>query len=143
MAAGIEDLALPSLAVPDLFRQHKIVNPPGGTLQGSTPGNSLQSSAEQREISVAPAAVQPGIDPPYSLKKTGSPPAPFRRPSLRSSRSVNIADDRCSTPELDSGDSSSDTSETASAINGRSYARLPRMKHVNPNIVESYSIFHD
>jgi hypothetical protein len=148
MAAGIEDLGLPSLAVPDLFRPHKIVIPSGSYAppHGITPGNSRQSSVDNSNNTVGSAAILPGegevgIDLLLGGKATHSP-AGFRRYSLPSSQSfkprlAQMAEDRCSTPELDSSDcsTSSDTSEPA-PISDSPYLSPLKMKHVNPKIVE-------
>jgi hypothetical protein len=149
MAAGIEDLALPSLTVSDLFRPHKIVTLPGPPTHGHVAGNPHQSlSVDHQNESVAPTALPfaSGLDLQYGVKAMSSPTPPLRRFSLRSSHSLmfqvaDMSEDRCSTPELDSSDcsASSDISEPTPALNTRSPPHTPRMKHVNPRIVESAS----
>jgi hypothetical protein len=145
MAAGIDELALPSITVPDLFRLHKIVTTSGppigyGPFQGMTLGSSPQfSTSHPTSPTPTPANPLGSGNPLRNAKATNT----GRRGSLPSSYSsvlqtAPVVDARSLTPELDSDtSSSSDISDGPPTIGSRSPSPTTRMKHVNPNIVES------
>ena len=152
MAAGIDDLALPSLTVPDLFRPHKIVTPGPigyGPFQGMTLGSPPQSLSGRANSPTSAPAVLPGsgkgMDPQRVTKAGDTTISSARRPSLHSSyssvlQSAVVVEDRASTPELNSGDGSvfSDPSDSNGppSVDSRSSSPVTRMKRINPRIVE-------
>jgi hypothetical protein len=146
MAAGIDELALPSFTVPDLFRPQKIVTtscapieygPFKGMALGSPPGIGSNKPPGGAATS-SPAPGTTGI-----VKGNGPSLSSMRRPSVASSYSSilqagSLLMNRPFTPELDSSDSSSLSSVSDGPLsNSRSSSPDARMRHVNPNIVES------
>ena len=147
MAVGIDELALPSFIVPDLFRPQKIVTtscapieygPFKGMALGSPPGFG---DAKSSGVGVT-ASPTPGTT--GNMKGTGMTLSSMRRPSIASSYSSVVQSgppsfNRPFTPELDSSDSSSlsSVSDGPITVDSRSSSPVARMRHVNPNIVES------
>ncbi|KAF8076247.1 hypothetical protein FPV67DRAFT_405557 [Lyophyllum atratum] len=142
MAAGIADLELPVLTIPELFLTQKLVisHPSQVTLTGQT--GHINSSPR-----VGPAPCPPSVPMPLGLPELdqgpGTTPEPTiqaevsilpRRPSIPSSYSsaVQHAQKRVPTPDLDS--SGSTTSEASDDLPERPAPTFARSRHVNPNI---------
>lgn len=139
MAAGIEELGLPNMSVPDLFMPQKIVSaasllaPPG---LGST---DAPQPFDISHVSCAPP-VPPGLglSPPPALQLTNALSA-VSRPSLAPSyssavKTTQATQARVSTPELDNGSSASSDSSDGPPSNPRYSPTFTRQKYINPNI---------
>lgn len=144
MAAGIADLELPVLTIPDLFLTQKLGAPhttpnipPGlgfatnsprvGPVQNAAPVSVSLVLSEQDQ---GPgAASEPTVEPEFITP---------RRPSIPPSYSsaVQLAQKRPPTPDLDSsGSTISDTSDDSNTFDHRPTPTSTRSRHVNPNIV--------
>ncbi|KAG5648677.1 hypothetical protein DXG03_000023 [Asterophora parasitica] len=140
MAAGIADLELPVLTIPELFLPQKLVVPPQAAQvafvskaarANSTPRiaptcpESLPTPIALLEIDQGPAAL-----PEQTAKTVGTPPP---RPSIPASYSsaLQFAPKRPPTPELDNGSTASEASDD---LPERALITLRGSRHVNPNI---------
>jgi len=163
-AAGIEELGLPSMTIPQLFIADKLVTShaplpglkPARSRSGSfvdgppqvprattpLPPSSLQSSCKFLDNSPPSVSSELGLDlesdplpfAPETIMTYSRPSAP---PSYKSAlQAVQMVHKRASTPELDtSSSSSSDTSDEP--LDPRASPPLTRSKHINPNIALS------
>jgi len=147
MAAGINELELPSFSIPDLFIPQKlttqIIVQANSTPMGSprltflTAGEDLcQKNANgsvQHEFDALPFASVDGLEMSPPINKR--PPAP-----MSYSSAVQVSPKRAETPDLDSSGStaSSDGSEDSVAI--RPSLSSARARRVNPNIVSVIAI---
>jgi hypothetical protein len=162
-AAGIEELGLPSMNIPQLFIPDKLSTshaplpgvkqsrsrsgsfvdalPPASRAPTPLPPSSLQSSCiyiDDSPPSVSDLGLDLELDPlPFAPEKIitcSRPPAP---PSYKSAlQMVQMVQKRPSTPELDASSTSSDTSDEP-LTDPRASPPLTRSKHVNPNIALS------
>jgi hypothetical protein len=125
MAAGIDNLQLPSFAIPDLFRPEKIVTP-----------------------SIDPGSSRPmGSNKPFNFSPTTSPnatttPLPSAHPLHMSSsyssvlRSGAVPVDKLSNPEL----GSSDNDKPFITISRSPSSQVSKQRRVDPSMVESKSV---
>jgi hypothetical protein len=118
MAAGIDNLQLPSFAVPDLFRPEKIVIP--SIDPGSSRGNKLVN-----------------VSPTTSPKATNTPLPSMHPPYMSSSyssvlRSGAVPVDKLFNAELDSSDN-----DKPFITNSRPSSLVSKQRRVDPSMVES------
>ncbi|KAF5388138.1 hypothetical protein D9615_000264 [Tricholomella constricta] len=140
MAAGIADLELPVLTISDLFLTQKLVTlhsaPVALAGQIGHNNSSPRVGPTQCTASVPTLALseldQAPISTPEPTAEVGKC-IPPRRPSIPSSYSsaVQFAQKRASTPDLDSGSS---TSEASDDLPERTTPTFRGSRHVNPNI---------
>jgi len=142
MAAGIADLDLPVLAVPDLFLTQKLITPSPAQIALSSQSRHINSSPR-----IGPAPCPASVPTPLALPALDQSPGATpdlaveaessvlpRRPSIPSSySSAVLSRKRVSTPDVDS--SGSTTSEASDDLPERSAPTFTRSKHVNPSIV--------
>ncbi|RDB22629.1 hypothetical protein Hypma_010355 [Hypsizygus marmoreus] len=142
MAAGIADLDLPVLTIPDLFLTQKLgtTQPAAQIITSAPPGYSsppvgpIQCSAPVSTPLVLPPLDQSSSATPPPTVELQSPPT-TRRSSIPTtySSAVQILQKRVPTPELDFNNSSA--SETSDDIpEPPSAPTFTRSRHVNPNI---------
>lgn len=145
LAAGIADLALPVLTIPDLFLTQKLGTPHiAPTVLGAPPGlgplySSPRVGPTQSTVPVAvPLVLSEVLEPPDSIPELMVEPDIFapRRPSIPSSYSSAVQSSiRTPTPDLDS--SSSTASDTSDEVLDHPPAPTPRQ--INPKIVSGPS----
>ncbi|KAG6878106.1 hypothetical protein C0993_012110 [Termitomyces sp. T159_Od127] len=140
MAAGISDLELPVLTIPELFLERKLVIPSQAALGGPVvPVKTLRVGSVER-----PASPPAELDMPEQHQGSGTTPeqtletenpAPPRRLSMPSSYSsvVQVTQKRVTTPDLDS--SGSTTSEASDDLPELPIPTFRGSRHVNPTIV--------
>ncbi|GLB33667.1 putative zinc finger protein [Lyophyllum shimeji] len=142
MAAGIADLELPLLTIPDLFFTQKLVTPSPAQIALSGQVGHINSSPR-----VGPAAFPASVPTPLALpaldQTPGANPDPPverenpvvpRRPSNPPtySSAVQSTQKRVPTPDLDS--SSTTSSDASDDPPERPAPTFTRARHVNPNI---------
>lgn len=166
-AAGIEDLGLPSMSIPQLFLADKLVTSHGshpGLKSGRSrsgsfadniphasrastplPPSSLQSSCtyiEDTPLTSTPAQIlDVEADPlPFAAEPVVIAARPSAPPSYKSAlQAVQLVQSRPSTPELDAAGSSASSDTSEEALTDRASSPLTRSRHINPNIVEYIS----
>lgn len=141
MAAGIAELELPSLCVPELFIAEKIVAPPFG----SNGNSNYQASSDPAPASKSVAPFVPsGSDPTMAVPGNldDQVPREMKRSSPSYSSALQLVQTRIPTPELDSSSSteSSDNNDPPTS-NPRASFTYTRGRYINPNIVERFSPF--
>lgn len=151
MAAGIADLDLPVLTIPNLFLTQKLTTAPSypvQNIQNGPPGLGAVSpsprigptpcSVPVSTTLILPELVDHGlasaIPEPTAEPEVIAPRRPSIPPSYSSAVQVNR---RVSTPDLDSSGSTSDASDDTSEhlTPPASPPTFSRPRHVNPNIV--------
>lgn len=148
MAAGIEELRLPSIAVPGLFMTEKIITI--STASGPPPGLGFETTNQpaagpaynSTSIPAMPTGIGLGSTAPIGAILVNTPSASTRPASLLPSYSsalqtTQVIQDRTSTPDLEpSGGSLSSNTSDASSPQLHPSSTLTRARHINPSIVE-------
>ena len=141
MAAGMNELELPSFSIPDLFIPQKIPSPKPNNItlapvstatgtpgQGTEDGNIIisKSYVDGTGLEALPFA---SVEPDQMIVGKQQQPASY-------SSAVQAPPKRAGTPELDSSVStvSTDESEDSVGVTGRS-PTISKLKPVNANIV--------
>jgi hypothetical protein len=140
MAAGIAELELPILTIPDLFMAQKLVIP--SAIPSALP------CLEWRTPPLGPTHV-PSTTPSVpeipgrcvGAKSVTDPEPPAPKPSAGQpasySSALQVLPKRVRTPELDTSESSVSSDDSDELPFPRTFPTFSRSRHVNPNIVES------
>ncbi|KAF9534146.1 hypothetical protein CPB83DRAFT_803828 [Crepidotus variabilis] len=142
MAAGIDELDLPSFSIPDLFIAQKLASNPSPVHNPSQPAPTSTASpvpsprSVVQDLGVKPVA-QPGLEVlPFNSVERLEVGTPKERPApLTYSSAVQATSKRAATPELDSSGStiSSDDSEDSLPKLRPSLAGV-RSRRLTPNL---------
>ncbi|KAG5340991.1 hypothetical protein C0989_012365 [Termitomyces sp. Mn162] len=141
MAAGIVDLELPVLTIPELFLEKKLVilsHPPQMVLNQVAPAKSSRTGSVECPVSMSTPLGSSEQDqgasaaPEHTMETERSDPT--RRLSMPStySSAVQVTQKRVPTPDLDS--SGSTTSEASDDLLELPIPTFRGSRHVNPNI---------
>jgi len=146
MAAGINELELPSFSIPDLFIQQKLGNPftsPPGLVHPALAASAaiapLESLPEAGSPKPAKAVCQQEFDAlPFASVDRLDVAAPKERPTpLSYSSAVQTPVKRAETPELDSSGSTSSSDGSEDSLPPRASLVTARSRRVTPNLVRS------
>lgn len=154
MAAGINELELPSFSIPDLFIPQKLTSVPmpavtqitvqsNPTPMGSPKLGSLTAGEDLCQKNTN-TSVQQGFDALPFATVDGlemSPPINIRQPAPMSySSAVQTSPKRPETPELDSSGSTASSDGSEDSVPIRPSLSNARTRRVNPNIVSARAI---
>ncbi|KAG6903385.1 hypothetical protein C0995_013138 [Termitomyces sp. Mi166 len=139
MAAGIIDLELPVLTIPELFLEKKLVVPThpsqAAAAKSSRTGSVECPTSIFTELGFSEHNQGSGATPEHTMEtESPAPPRRFFTPSSYSS-AVQVTQKRVPTPDLDS--SGSTTSEVSDDLPEPSIPTFKGSRHVNPNIALS------